>query len=108
MKKVILSNAFSLQMLALEVEEELKITPISEELTKKIISGGFVSAIGHQDTANVLTNILGVQVDNNRVNVSLDADTVLIVAQVVGGRLPEGATELPEGFKIKFVKVQLI
>lgn len=108
MKKVILSNAFSLQMLALEVEEELKITPISEGLTKKIISEGFVSAIGHQDTANVLTNILGVKVDNNRVNVSLDEDTVLIVAQVVGGRLPEGATELPEGFKIKFVKVQLI
>jgi hypothetical protein len=108
MKNVILSNAFSLQMLTLEVEKEIKITPISQELTKKILFNGFISAIGHQDTANVLTNILAVQVDNNRINVNLNEDTVLIVAQVVGGRLPEGSTELPKGFKIKFVKVELI
>ena len=58
-----------------------------------------VSAIGHQDTANVL----GVQM--NRVNVSLASGDVAYVAQLVGGRLPEGSTTLPDGFTFKFVKV---
>ena len=58
-----------------------------------------VSAIGHQDTANVL----GVQM--NRVNVSLASGDVAYVAQLVGGRLPEGSTTLPDGFMFKFVKV---
>ena len=58
-----------------------------------------VSAIGHQDTANVL----GVQM--NRVNVSLASGDVAYVAQIVGGRLPEGSTTLPDGFMFKFVKV---
>ena len=57
-----------------------------------------VSAIGHQDTANVL----GVQM--NRVNVSLASGDVAYVAQLVGGRLPEGSTTLPDGFMFKFVK----
>jgi hypothetical protein len=108
MKNVILSNAFSLQMLSLEVSQDIKIVPISIESTKKILSNGFVSAIGHQDTANVLSNMLDMEVNNNRINVSLDNNTALIVAQIVGGRLPEGSTELPEGFNIKFVKVELV
>ena len=58
-----------------------------------------VSAIGHQDTANVL----GVQM--NRTNVSLASGDVAYVAQLVGGRLPEGSTTLPDGFMFKFVKV---
>jgi len=107
MKNVILSNAFSLQMLDLEEMQDVRIKPISLNVTKIIMSNGFVSAIGHQDTANVISNMLGVQVDNNRINVSLNYDTILIVAQIVGGRLPEGSTELPDGFNIKFVKVEL-
>lgn len=62
---------------------------------------GLTSAIGHADTANVL----GVTV--NRVNVHLDAGDVAYVAQLQGGRLPEGATTLPDGFKFKFVKVEV-
>ena len=58
-----------------------------------------VSAIGYQDTANVL----GVQM--NRVNVFLASGDVAYVAQLVGGRLPEGSTTLPDGFTFKFVKV---
>ena len=58
-----------------------------------------VSAIGHQDTANVLG------VPMNRVNVSLSSGDVAYVAQIVGGRLPEGSTTLPDGFTFKFVKV---
>ncbi len=60
---------------------------------------GLQSAIGHADTARVLG------VEMNRVNVHLNKGDVAYVAQLTGGRLPEGSTTLPEGFKFKFIKV---
>lgn len=59
------------------------------------------SAIGHADTAKVLG------VPCNRVNVRLHKGDVAVVAQLVGGRLPEGATTLPEGFAFKFLRVKV-
>lgn len=59
---------------------------------------GLTSAIGHQDTANVLG------VPMNRVNVHLAKGDIAYVAQLQGGRLPEGSTQLPDGFSFKFVK----
>ena len=50
---------------------------------------GLTSVIGHKDTANVL----GVKM--NRINVTLRKGAVAYVAQLQGGRLPEGATTLP-------------
>lgn len=60
------------------------------------------SAIGHQDTAN----ILGVPM--NRCNVSLKKGDVAYVAQLVGGRLPEGSTTLPDGFSFTYWKVTVL
>jgi len=51
--------------------------------------------------------MLGFPVSLNRVNVTLDENTEMYVAQLVGGRLPEGATTLPEGFSFKFYRVTL-
>jgi len=59
---------------------------------------GLQSAVGHVDTAAVLG------VDMRRVHVTLKSGDVFYVAQLVGGRLPEGSTELPEGFGFKFFK----
>ena len=87
-----LLNAFSLQML-----QDFPATVRFEEVEK--LPEGLESAIGHQDTANVL----GVQC--NRVNVTLKKGDIAFVAQLQGGRLPEGSTALPEGFSFKFLKV---
>ena len=87
-----LLNAFSLQML-----QDFPATVRFEEVEK--LPEGLESAIGHQDTANVL----GVQC--NRVNVTLKKGDIAFVAQLQGGRLPEGSTTLPEGFSFKFLKV---
>lgn len=43
----------------------------------------------------------------NRQSVTVDAVTELYVAQVVGGRLPEGTITLPDGYTIKFFKVEI-
>lgn len=105
---MILANAFSLQMLDLTVEHQISITPLTIGEVRNLLSGGFTSAIGHPDTAAVVGDIIGFDVPMNRINISLDTGTTLIVAQLTGGRLPEGATTLPEGFSITFVKVKII
>lgn len=101
MKKYLV-NAFSLQMLQKGGLVRF------DEIAPEDIPADVVSAIGHVDTANVLTNMLGFPVPMNRAFVTLDENTEIYVAQLVGGRLPEGATTLPEGFSFKFYRVTLV
>jgi hypothetical protein len=61
------------------------------------------SAVGHADTARVFGQFLGLPIEVNRVSISLsDPDTHCLIGQYVGPRLPEGATELPEGARIEW------
>ena len=66
-----------------------------------------ISAVGHPDTASVISNIIGKEVPANRISISLEKGDVLYVAQLLGGRLPEGCKSLPEGFQMKFYKVTI-
>ena len=95
-----IANAFSLQMLDTSAAVNLSVTPVTEKEFESVKSLA-TSAVGHQDTANVL----GVKF--NRMNLQLQAGDELYVAQLVGGRLPEGSTTLPEGFAFKYLKVTL-
>jgi len=61
-----------------------------------------VSAVGHAGTARVFSKILGRNVEQNRVNVKLGPYKLALIGQYIGRRLPEGATELPEGAKIEW------
>lgn len=89
-----LLNAFSLQML--EGDATVKFETVES------LPSGLESAVGHQDTANVLG------VPMNRVNVKLHRGDVAYVAQLMGGRLPEGSTTLPEGFTFRYIKVTVL
>ena len=102
----ILSNAFSLQMIKDLSHEEKKvsITPVKPQNIPSTVE----SAIGHADTAKVVEGMLGFPVPANRVNIVLDENDILFVAQLKGGRLPEGATTLPEGFEIEFFRVEIL
>ena len=97
--KAYLGNAFSLQMLPSDGSVSV------ETVTEADIPSDVVSCIGHADTANVLTDILGMEIPVNRMSVTLNEGDVLYVAQITGGRLPEGSTTLPNGFAFKFMKV---
>jgi len=99
---VYLSNAFSLQMLT-----HLPASISVIEVDPAEVPAEAVSCIGHADTAAVVSSILGRDVPANRVSISLEAGDVLYVAQLMGGRLPEGATTLPEGFTLKFLRVEV-
>ena len=97
--KVYLGNAFSLQMVAdnaiiCKVEVSPEQVPVNAE-----------SIIGHKDTATVVSSILGRNVPCNRASVMLSDEDELYVAQIVGGRLPEGATTIPDGMEIKFYRI---
>ena len=105
-----LSNAFSIQMLSINTKLSFSRISTSEAqiLTHDAIQNNiFQGAIGHADTANVVANELGISLNlNNRISLKLTKSDILIVAQLIGGRLPEGTTTLPEGFKIEYWLVQ--
>jgi len=104
---VYLSNAFSIQMLP-ETGATVQVVPVTPDQVVDALGEKFISAVGHQDTAAVVSTILGVEVPMNRVNVHLDLGDTLFVAQIMGGRLPEGATTLPEGVELRFFRVTLL
>lgn len=102
LSKIYLGNAFSLQMLDGNVQQNITVCPVPIEEVKMT---DFESVIGHADTAAVVSTLLGKEVPCNRASIHLEAGDILYVAQVVGGRLPEGSTTLPEGFSLAWLKV---
>ena len=93
MNKSYLLNAFSVQMLQ-DFPCNVVFTEVGE-LPKDL-----ESAIGHQDTANVLG------VEMNRVSVSLKKGDTAYIAQLVGGDCRKGAP-LPEGYRLRLFKVEI-
>jgi len=102
---MLLLNAFSINMFnpstCFPIFREVNIDEVKS-------TSSLVSAIGHADTARILSGILGVDISTNRISVTLNPGDSAIVAQYIGPRLPEGATQLPEGAKLKFYLVKMI
>ena len=95
---VYVSNAFSLQMVAPENLNRVRF----EALHCQPNLQGLKSIVGHADIAAVLG------VEMNRASVTLERGDTMAVAQLVGGRLPEGCKTLPEGFRLQWVLVEVI
>ena len=95
-----ISNAFSLQMLS---TQEALISVVPAEWDD--VPADAVSCIGHADTAAVASALAGREIPCQRISVVLDPGDEIFVIQVVGGRLPEGCTTLPEGVKMELKKV---
>lgn len=96
-------NSVSIQMTPNECAEfTWKGQKISTEQAAQFARDGVESYIGHADTAQVLTNILGTEIPFRRAFGTLSSGESALIAQVMGGRLPEGATTLPEGVSLQF------
>lgn len=105
-----IGNAFSLNMITDIIGDGMviKIYPLTTEEVKNVLSANkFQSIVGHEDTANILTNMLGIKIQFNRTTARLSKNDELIVAQYTGPRLEQGATSLPEGARIQFYMVRL-
>ena len=103
MMTVYLANAFSLSMLSSEAFKRegsaiIIVTKIDIDEVKRLLRHGFVSAVGHEATATLLSQLLGFEVRANRIQVSLGTDDKLIVFQLMG-RLPEGRVLSEEELK---------
>lgn len=96
---IYVGNAFSTKMLDAPQTVKFEMVNVNEfnEIKKTAIS-----AVGHQDTANVLG------VEMNRISLKLQKNDVLYIAELQGGRLPEGVTTLPEGFTFKYIKCEIL
>lgn len=92
-----LSNSFSGQMVTSDNVWINRTTIAPEE-----VPADAKSVIGHPDTARVVSGILGREIPFNRESITLEEGDELYVAQITGGRLPEGATTLPEGASMVF------
>ena len=76
-----------------------------EEARALVADGGFISAIGHESTAQVMTTLLGVEVPVNRIQFAQEAGQMALVFKL-NGRAPEGkiltADEIEEmGYSFK-------
>ena len=100
-----LFNAFSIQMISNLEEASVSFKKISIKQAKNLLDGKVDSFVGHVDTAAVISGILEMDVPAQRRFGTLTSGETAIVAQVLGGRLPEGCTTLPDGMSIQVFQV---
>jgi len=125
MNKIIVANSFSINMI--EKDNNVSFKKVSAGyiayslwtlFNDSAIMAEFVPAIGHADTARIAEGLLNRELSNwtipwtvpslfNRTNITLNKGDILFVAQYRGQRLPEGATELPEGATIEWWQVTI-
>lgn len=103
---MILLNAFSFNMVK-DYPVQIHAKEASLEEARALVAKDFKSAVGHADTANVFASQLGTDVPANRVTVALEKGDTALVGQYRGPRLPEGASELPEGATIQWLLIDI-
>lgn len=97
---IYLANAFSGQM----VPDFCVISKkqVTRERVRQLIMWEWESCIKDKDMMTVLSKVLDAYGQRNRESISMTEDDILIVAELQGGRLPEGATTLPEDCQLVF------
>lgn len=107
-----LLNAFSVNMInPAWPGVMIDLIEVEAEKAKAMLADGFVNAVGHEATAEVLTQRLGMPIAANRVNVALIGGDYGIIAQVGLPRLAEGqvltAAEVAEA-PIRYVRFAIV
>lgn len=108
-----LVNSFSLGMLK-NKEGKFSYKQISLQEAQNLVRQEFISAVGHQATAELMSTLLGIPVSYNRVEISLSPGDILLVLQLLV-RIEEGKVlsiedmkELLKEEKIVFYKVEIL
>ena len=95
MPKLYILSGFSLSMLPIPCYVHLAITEITCDFARVIINSArrtgreIVSAVGHESTAKILSELLGIEVPVNRIMVKLEEGDEAIIFQLFT-RLAEG------------------
>ena len=102
-----IGNAFSLSMLSADGTLRCQRASI-EQVRHWVAQTRPTSFMGHADIARIVSEQLAVyDIPVNRTNIKLQPGDNAIIAQYMGARLPEGATELPEGARIEYFLVAI-
>lgn len=114
---IYITNSFSLNMLpAWRLDDHLSMTdiqivpvddPIKTIMLHELDHGPAVSCVGHADTAAIYSSELFRDIPMNRVSVQITESDVVIIGQYSGPRMPEGSTVLPNGAKIRWIKLTI-
>jgi len=115
MAKIYLANAFSLNMIHHYNECTLRVKRINIEQAKEtLLSNEFITAVGHQATAEFLSQLLDTEIPVNRIQITLQSEDKLIVVQLLI-RLEEGKIlskeelqQLVENGQVAFYLVELL
>ena len=100
-------NAFSLNMCKMPHRTEVDhLTP--DEFRAELRHPDVVQAIGFENTAAIVSGLLGCPIRHNRIDVALQPGDIALVAQYDGPRLEPGVTQLPEGAKIVWQRVTIL
>lgn len=85
----------------------ITIAPAESKLVLDALKSGFVSLITDKVTADVTSQMLGIDIGLKTVEVSpkLGEDTVLFI-NLVGGQLPAGTTTLPPTHSLQFSVIE--
>ena len=92
MGKLYLTNSFSINMLDFEERKviDVRIVKITEKEVKQWLENNeFISAIGHESTAKIISQKLGIEVKPNRIQIKMKEGDIAIVFQLLQ-RLAEG------------------
>jgi hypothetical protein len=83
----------------------MSIRPIDAKEVPKDIT----SAIGHADTAELVSGLVGFEIPMNRTSVPpFEKGRTDYLALYQGPRLPEGSTTLPEGATVSFYRLDVM
>lgn len=100
---IYIGNAFSLNMLA-HGHHQITVRPVTRLAE---IPTNAISVVGHAGTVSLISAMLNRTIECNRTTLTLTPGDTLYVAQYMGERLPEGATSLPLGSTLTWLKVEV-
>jgi hypothetical protein len=104
---MLITNAFSLDMLA-DLNSIVKCTEVpSYIVTKQLRASGVVSAVESEESAELFTTVLGIDVPCASTKVKLVPGDSIFVGQYIDTPLPVGAILRPKGFGIRWVMVDI-
>lgn len=106
-----LVNTFSLNMLPPNLFSagaplSFRVLELDLEQARRL-AAELPSFVGHEDTARLFSVLLEREVACTRGTLTLDRGHFVLVGQYSGPRLPEGATTLPAGASIRWLRVDV-
>jgi len=102
---MLLLNAVNMVAHPATIETETRpVASLAE--ARRLVAGGFESAVDQADIAAIFSTILGVPVPMERRTVKLKPGETALVGQYSGPRPAEGATTLPPGATITWLLVK--